>query len=71
MNSPIASTMTYAEMLDYDIPLKAKVRSAINYWRFKYCATTGKTKVPKVKWYWSVLLPIGLMMHLRGKKINK
>lgn len=71
MNSPIASMMTYAEMLDYDIPLKAKVRSAINYWRFKYCATKGKIKVPKVKWYWYVLLPIGLMMHLRDKKINK
>ena len=71
MNSPIASTMTYAEMLDYNIPLKAKVRSAINYWRFKYCASKGKTKAPKVKWYWYVLLPIGLMMHLRDKKINK
>ena len=37
VNSPIASTMTYAEMLDYDISLKWKIRSVINYWRFRYC----------------------------------
>lgn len=37
MNSPIASMMTYQEMTTYDIPLKWKIRSAINYWRFRQC----------------------------------
>ena len=68
MNSPIAATMTYAEMLCYDIPMKAKVRSAINYWRFKYCITNKSLKAPEVKWYWKVFQIIGLLMHLKDKK---
>ena len=71
MNSPIAATMTYAEMLGYDIPIKAKVRSAINYWRFKFCVNKNILEVPKVKWYWYLYLPIGCMMHLKDKKTNK
>lgn len=68
MNSPIASTMTYAEMLDYDISLKWKIRSAINYWRFKYCITNKSLKGPKVKWYWKAFQIIGLIMHLKDNK---
>ena len=68
MNSPIASTMTYAEMLDYNISLKWKIRSAINYWRFKYCITNKSLKAPKVKWYWKVFQIIGLIMHLKDNK---
>lgn len=68
MNSPIASTMTYAEMLDYDISLKWKIRSAINYWRFKYCIKDKALKVPEVKWYWNVFLLIGLLMHMKDNK---
>ena len=68
MNSPIASTMTYAEMLDYNISLKWKIRSAINYWRFKYCITNKSLKVPKVKWYWKAFQIIGLIMHLKDNK---
>ena len=68
MNSPIASTMTYAEMLDYNISLKWKIRSAINYWRFKYCITNKSLKAPAVKWYWKAFQIIGLMMHLKDNK---
>ena len=68
MKSPIASTMTYAEMLDYDISLKWKIRSAINYWRFKYWITNKSLNVPKVKWYWKVFQIIGLLMHLKDNK---
>ena len=68
MNSPVASTMTYAEMLDYNISLKWKIRSAINYWRFKYCITNKSLKAPKVKWYWKVFQIIGLIMHLKDNK---
>lgn len=68
MNSPIASTMTYAEMLDYNISLKWKIRSAINYWRFKYCITNKSLKAPKVKWYWKAFQLIGLIMHLKDNK---
>lgn len=68
MNSPIASTMTYAEMLDYDISLKWKVRSAINYWRFKYCIKDRSLKFPVVKWYWKVFQIVGFLMHLKDNK---
>ena len=68
MKSPIASTMTYAEMLDYDISLKWKIRSAINYWRFKYCITNKSLKAPAVKWYWKVFQIIGLIMHLKDNR---
>lgn len=65
MNSPIASMMTYAEMLDYNISLKWKIRSAINYWRFKYCIKNKSLKVPEVEWYWRSFQLIGFMMHLK------
>ena len=68
MNSPIASTMTYAEMLDYNISLKWKIRSAINYWRFKYCISNKALKAPDVKWYWKAFQIIGLIMHLKDNK---
>ena len=68
MNSPIASTMTYAEMLDYNISLRWKIRSAINYWRFRYCIKNKALKAPDVKWYWKAFQIIGLIMHLKDNK---
>ena len=68
MNSPIASTMTYAEMLDYNISLKWKIRSAINYWRFRYCIKNKALKAPDVKWYWRLFQIIGLLMHLKDNR---
>ena len=68
MNSPIASTMTYAEMLDYDISLKWKIRSAINYWRFRYCIKNKALKAPEVKWYWRLFQIIGLLMYLKDNR---
>ena len=68
MNSPIASTMTYAEMLDYNISLKWKIRSAINYWRFKYCIKNKSLKASTVKWYWRLFQLVGLLMHLKDNR---
>ena len=68
MNNPIASTMTYAEMLDYNISLKWKIRSAINYWRFKYCISNKSLKAPTVKWYWRLFQLVGLLMHLKDNR---
>ena len=77
MNSPIASMMTYQEMTQYkDVPTKAKIKSAINYWRFRCCANQfsvfsfqflGKKEknIPTLKWYWNWTMPIGWMMHVR------
>jgi len=70
MNSPIASTMTYAEMLDYDISLKWKIRSAINYWRFRLCCKKGKP-APNIGWMWMCVCPLGWLMHIKDLRLVK
>ena len=68
MESPVASMMTYAEMLGYDIPLREKVKSAINYWRFRLCSKAQNK--PQIPWYWHWTMPLGWLMHWRdGKKL--
>lgn len=65
MKSPVASMMTYAEMTQYkEIPIKQKIRSAINYWRFRFCKKADGT-VPHISAIWSWTKPIGYLMHLR------
>lgn len=68
MQSPIASMMTYQEMTGYDVPFKIKIRSAINYWRFRFCYHKRKNSticVPALKKIWNILYPIGFLMHIR------
>ncbi len=62
MKSPIASTTCYQEMMEFDIPLKTKIRSAINYWRFRLCGSPHKFPPLPLKWLWT--MPIGWVMHL-------
>ncbi len=71
MNSPMASMMTYAEMTKYKgVPLMQKMRAAINYWRFRFCATDKKAQMPQLatKWFWTK--PIGWLMHKKDCKNN-
>ena len=69
MTSPVASMMTYAELNRDDIPLKQKVRAAINYWRFRpaplQLPPIGGETIPKLKWWWNWTMPIGYLMHVR------
>lgn len=65
MHSPVASMMTYAEMLGYDIPFREKVKAAINYWRFRCCKPRGCTEFPRVPLCYSLLRPMGWLMHRR------
>lgn len=67
MNSPVASVTTYQELNSYDIPLKEKVKAAINYWRFRACVPKGK-QVPKLPWHWFWCMPLGWLMHRRDQK---
>lgn len=71
MLSPIASSMTYAEMLHYPIPLKQKVKAAINYWRFRLCAKSGDSRMPKAGMMWAWTLPLGWAMHQRDKRATR
>lgn len=73
MNSPIASMMTYAEMLGYSIPFKEKVKAAINYWRFRCCyKRTDENKgvdIPRVGAIWSLASPFGVLFHLKDVRM--
>ena len=66
MQSPVASMLCYQEMTTYPIPLKVKIKAAINYWRFRMCAKKNSEK-PKLRWYWNVFMPLGWLMHKRDK----
>lgn len=63
MKSPIASTICYKEMLSFNIPLKDKIRSAINFWRFRFCGSRHIFPRIPLKWFWT--MPIGWAMHLK------
>ena len=74
MTSPIASMMTYAELNSYDIPLVSKVKAAINYWRFRLCEApsnpppvgeASEADIPRLKWYWNWVMPVGFIFHLK------
>ncbi len=62
MNSPIASTTCYKEMTEYRIPIKEKIKAAINYWRFRMCDSPHNFPQLSMKWLWT--MPIGWAMHL-------
>lgn len=64
MQSPIASMMCYAEILQNDIPYIYKLKAAINYWRFRYCYH-GKGSFPKIRGIWNVVSLIGWGMHIK------
>ena len=66
MNSPIASVTHYKELNSYNVPIKQKIKAAINYWRFRACVPKGK-RVPRLPWYWLWCRPLGYLMHLRDK----
>ena len=75
MKSPIASMMTYAELFDvesnpnanlnFKLPFKQKVKAAINYWRFAFCA---KKRDVKINGWGNLLAPLGFLMFLNDKR---
>lgn len=71
MKSPVASMMTYAELfdsdsdIDFDLPFGQKVKAAINYWRFAFCANKRDVKI---NGWGNLLAPFGFLMHLNDKR---
>lgn len=63
MQSPVASCMCYAELLQMSVPLRQKVKAAINYWRFWFCRSAQSK--PRIGIAWMCFMPIGLLFHLR------
>ena len=71
MKSPIASTICYGEMLDLDIPIKSKIKAAINYWRFYLCIKNKSKAEKKIAPLWICLLPVGLIFHIKDRLVTK
>lgn len=69
MESPVATCMTYVEMLEYPIPLIQKIKAAINYWRFRCCVQANTSQVPRVKCCWWIFRPMGYLMHVKDRKV--
>jgi len=69
MDSPRASMMTYQELTEYDIPFKDKLKAAVNYWRFRFCAKGDNTPSIDYKWYFAI--PFGYLMHLKDIRTTK
>ena len=68
MYSPVASMMTYAELMRLDIPVAQKIKAAINYWRFSFCA---KKRSVEISLWAYPFAPLGWLMHINDKKIIK
>lgn len=64
MKSPSASMLTYAELAECPAPFMARVKAAINFWRFWYCRTATSV-VPRIAPWWHCLRPLGWVMHQR------
>lgn len=69
MESPVATCMTYSEMLAYSIPFMQKIKAAINYWRFRCCVQAVTSQVPRVKCCWGIFRPMGYLMHIKDRKV--
>ena len=62
MKSPIASTTCYQELCSFNVPMKVKIHSAINYWRFRLCGSPHK--FPKISFSYAILAPLGFILHI-------
>ncbi len=63
INSPIATMMTYSEWFDMARTPKAKLRMAINYWRFAFCAKRKHSV--SISGWGKLLMPVGAAFHLK------
>lgn len=70
MESPKAACQTYYAITTYNVPLKQRMKAAINFWRFAYCLDDIQIKgIKKPKEILNLFSkPLGLLMHLKDKK---
>lgn len=67
MKSPVASMLTYSEWFIIASPIKVKLRMAINYWRFAFCAPT-RQRISIAGWG-KLLFPIGALFYIKDRII--
>ncbi len=65
MNSPAASMMTYSEWFAQAVTFKAKLRMAVNYWRFAFCVPWRRRL--RIAGWGKCLMPIGLIFYIKDK----
>lgn len=73
MLSPVGTTITYYEMTTYKlVPFAAKIKAAINYWRFKFCIKDKErlNQIPSLGGWLNIVAPIGWLMHKRDVEIT-
>lgn len=67
MKSWKGTCLCYSELASSPVPLYAKVRASINYWRFRACQKKTDNAIPQyILPPWAFLLrPAGLLFHLK------
>ena len=65
MKSPVASMLTYSEWFLIAGSVKAKLRMAVNFWRFALCAAPGE-RISIAGWG-KLLFPVGVLFHIKDK----
>lgn len=72
--SPTYATLIYLELMNMDVTLYTRIRSAINFWRYFFCLKT-RTKTNNHLPFWAWLFsPIGIIIYyydtFRLRKLN-
>jgi hypothetical protein len=67
MKSPVTSMICYSELLDMPIPFVQKLKAAVHYWRFRFCASREKRNEVKISPFWIIAKPLGWIMHVRER----
>lgn len=69
MQSPVSAMICYSDLAGFNVPIKQRIRAAVNFWRFSFCSKdTFVSKLRRVGKRWLFALPIGYMMYIKDKK---
>lgn len=68
MQSPVASCICYKELVSMPVPVRIKIKSAINYWRFWFCLSKKNQNFISLLWWWA--MPLGLLLHIIDRRIK-
>lgn len=69
MSCPLSAMYIYSNRCTFDIPIKEKIKSAINYWRFYFC--NKKDVYPKIQYIYKVFFLLGLIFHIADLKRSR
>lgn len=69
MQSPSASLIHYAELSSYDVPMRIKIRSYINFWRFAPCSNLKfREKTKMISGISLLFIPAAFLLHIKDNK---